>query len=450
MGSATANPGYERARGLRPGAARFEEDRRLSSLKIKSPQGSYQSKSETSPPVTRSAPTTVTSKSFARHTRAASCPGVSTDAEFEAIRKAYQSIVDSCSGYPHQVGVKEPAEDKDSEQTSTMKGEKKENDKSRNKSRRSSRAHSILSIASSYFGPMGSDISLDQQVSPAYRSSHVFFSTDSSPNRSVLSPSQFYLPEFTSPTGSVALGQEPDLQSLSSQINPSPPAPSRAPSDQLNDPIAPGATSPTPSTPSPASPTGRRGSKLSSISSLLPSFSGNRRKSLAAFFQNAKDIPSRLFKKVSKDKSPSPPPLRSTFKFKEEDTMPPKKRRMTSHKKWMLKGEKKAKKQVRKDIRRRARKYRRDEKRRWDETPEAKEARQWMSKTQRLLKVMDSAKEKFWEWVDKREENVRRTRARAYSAMRKERRQSVVLAPVDREYDAWNFSGKPEGLWHSR
>ncbi|KAK6527255.1 hypothetical protein TWF281_010443 [Arthrobotrys megalospora] len=399
-------------------------------------------------PLARSVQSATALATPSRPKRAAPCSGFSshTKTKTKSLPSLGQSTVLSISPCSSRLLPTEP--EQASEPVATM------GEKDKGKRRRSSRRQSILSIASTYFGPMalGSDISLDRQISPALQTSHVFFGEDTfanSPSRSPYSLSQRHLPDDASPTSSApvapAIGQGPDLPCLASPTHPSPPAPSLVPSTQLS-PAASGESSSFPfgstttgtattatGTRTTTNTTTRQNSKLSSIGSFLPPFPESRRQSIAQFFQNARDLPSRMFGKSS-SKSPSPPQLRSTCPITEKDTMPPKKRRFTKVEKAALNRQKSADKYIQKKTKKRLRQYRREMKRRMSQTEEAKEARKKMGKTEKLLKVMDDAKEKFWEWLDKREEKKRRKQTMAYTAMREERRKSVLLVPVERDY----------------
>ncbi|KAK6512560.1 hypothetical protein TWF481_001445 [Arthrobotrys musiformis] len=410
--------------------------------------------SSTIPSVARSLPPNAASKTLSRpkirtlrsgfpfNNKAKSLPSLHLSTTLPAPKAAPQPL--------SQAPVKPSGTQQDSEPAITMK----EKDKENSKRRRSSRRQSILSLASTYFGPMalGSDISLDRQISPALQTSHVFFGDDTNGNSpSPYSLSQTRLPVDASPTTSAALApsisQGPDLPSLASPTHPSPPAPSPVTSTQLTPAVSGGSgnsksggSTTTPATTTSAPAATRRGSKLSSIGSFLPSLSESRRTSIASFFRSARDIPSRIFRRSSTD-SASPPPLRSTCTITEKDTMPPKNRRPTKAEKDALRRRKAADKYIKKKTKKRLRRDRRETKRRLSKTEEAKEARKWMSKTPKLLQVMDDAKEKFWEWLDKREEKKRRRRSEAHAAMREERRKSVVLVPVERDYEVLSRRG---------
>ncbi|KAF3314664.1 hypothetical protein TWF173_004479 [Orbilia oligospora] len=388
----------------------------------------------------RSVPSTIRSKTTVFPKRAASCPGTPSQNKVKPFQSLFKPTV---SSVPEQEQEPQGVSNQ-STPASTMK--KKKNEKSKDKSRRSSRSQSIFSIASSFFGPLalGSDVSLDRQISPALQTSHVFFADEDIPPPSVDSSFAFpddmprkevQKPWFVGPmtsgstTPTTVLG--PDEQILPSPDQPSPPAPSLVPSSELSpkrkvspehevSPVASGdtdesnlkGTSPltgetTTSSTIPEST--RRKSKFASIGSFLPSFSESRRESIASFFKGARDLPSRLFKKSSKSTSPSPPQLRSTFKFTEKDTLPPKKIPLA---KW----QKAAK--------------RRDKifkiKSKWEN---------FTSSGRKLLAIMDDAKDKAWEWIDKRAEKKRREKLNAYKTMRDERRKSIVLVPVYRDYE---------------
>ncbi|KAK6349343.1 hypothetical protein TWF730_010091 [Orbilia blumenaviensis] len=387
---------------------------------------------------------TIISEAPSRLKRAAPCSGFSSQSKSKAksLPSLRQPTLLSPSGRPSQLL---PIQASQASEPDITMGEKNQD-----KRRRSSRRQSILSMASTYFGPMalGSDISLDRQISPALQTSHVFFGEDAfgnSPSRSPFSLSQPRLPDDASPTSSPVLAPTlfngPDVLKPASPIRPPVPAPSIAASPQLT----PASGSPTIGGTTPATETttagvrlptaSRQNSKLSSISSFLPSFPEGRRASIKSFFKNARDLPSRIFRRPSKSPSPSPPPLRSTCWITEKDTMPLKNRPLNKVEKKQIKRQKAADKYVKKKNKKRLRRYRREMKRRMSKTEEAKEACKRMGKTEKLLKVMDDAKEKFWEWLDKREEKKRRERVRAYSAMREERRKSVVLVPVERTYE---------------
>ncbi|KAF3909395.1 hypothetical protein AA313_de0201323 [Arthrobotrys entomopaga] len=311
----------------------------------------------------------------------------------------------------------------------------------------SSRRPSAFSIASSYFGPtaLGDDIDIDRTISPELQTSHIFIHEDgfnpASPTRSPFSLSAVQLTDNTSPTSQPlhppTLSNGVDLPNLTSPDHSSPlaPAPSLATSAQLTPAIS-----------------GQDCTNTDSISSSNPnSSSGKTSRRLSSFFRSSSssfmgrvhDIPSRIFKKDKKDnkdkdestKKPSPP--RSTCKITEDQLSPPdhSKRRPTKVEKATMRRRKSADKYIKRKTKKRLRQFRREMKRRMDETPEGKEARKRMNRTEKMLKVMDNAKEKFWEWLDRRDEKRRKKQVRAYTEMREERKKSVLLVPVDRDYE---------------
>ncbi|KAK6508656.1 hypothetical protein TWF506_010736 [Arthrobotrys conoides] len=419
----------------------------------------------------RSVPSTIKSRTAVFSKRAVSCPGTPSENKVKSLTSIFQPTISS-------IPEKDQGQQKVSNQpspASTMK--EKKNGKSKNKSRRSSRSQSIFSIASSFFGPIAlgsdysldrqisisSDASLDRQISPAVQTSHVFFADhdippptrESSDDYSHLIFNKIARPDFVSPTTSGSTTpstiQEPDQPNVPSPAQPSPPAPSLVLSPQLSpkreaSPLASGSSgSSNPNSTSQS--TGettisstipkatRRKSKFPSISSFLPSFSESRRESIASFFKNARDIPSRLFKKPSKSTSPSPPQLRSTFRFTEKDTMPPKKIPIPKWQKAANRRDKIAKMKMKWEKITSSGRGARETKRRLSKTKEAKELRAKLTGTQKLLAIMDDAKDKVWEWIDKRAEKKRREKLNAYKTMRDERRKSVVLVPVYRDYE---------------
>ncbi|EPS42056.1 hypothetical protein H072_3931 [Dactylellina haptotyla CBS 200.50] len=319
---------------------------------------------------------------------------------------------------------------------------KKDRDKADSKvskERRPSRRQSIFSVASSYFGPLalGSDISLDRQISPALQTSHVFFHEDGfdtgnelTPSRSPFSLSRTNIdaPDDSSPKAAVSLVQldneEPDLPSLTSPQHPSPPAPSLVPSAHLTPTIS-GRSSSNDSTDLDRNYSRRASRRPSSFF-----VSGRTRKaSVASFMSKMRDLPSRMFKH-GKEEPKGIKSRRSTAQSSLSGGRKP-----TKAEKAALKRKKSADKYIQKKTKKRLRQFKREIKRRMDNSPEGKEAQKQMGKTEKLLKVMDSAKEKFWEWVDRREDKRRRKETRAYSVMREERRKSVLLVPVERDYE---------------
>ncbi|TGJ65910.1 hypothetical protein EYR41_009848 [Orbilia oligospora] len=414
----------------------------------------------------RSVPSTIRSKTTVFPKRAVSCPGTPSQNKVKPLQSLFKPTV---SSVPEQEQEPQGVSNQ-STPASTMK--KKKNEKSKDKSRRSSRSQSIFSIASSFFGPLalGSDVSLNRQISPALQTSHVFFADEDIPSPSV--DSSFALPDdmlrkeaqkpwFVGPmtsgstTPTTVLG--PDEQILPSPDQPSPPAPSLVPSSELSpkrkvsperevSPVASGdsdesnlkGTSPTTgetTTSSTIPESTRRKSKFASIGSFLPSFSQSRRESIASFFKGARDLPSRLFKKSSKSTSPSPPQLRSTFKFTEKDTLPPKKIPLAKWQKAAKRRDKIFKIKSKWENLTSSGRVHRETRRRLSKEKEWKEYRAKLTGTQKLLAIMDDAKDKAWEWIDKRAEKKRREKLNAYKTMRDERRKSIVLVPVYRDYE---------------
>ncbi|KAK6538566.1 hypothetical protein TWF694_010145 [Orbilia ellipsospora] len=327
-----------------------------------------------------------------------------------------------------------------SELVSMMKVKNKLRKQSKVDDRRPSRRQSVFSIASSYFGPtaLGDDIDIDRTISPALQTSHIFIHEDGfdaasgrSPSRSPFSLSAVPPADNTSPTSQPLHPPAPphgiDLPSLSSPDHPSPPVPSLATSAQLTPALS--AQSDTNGTISPSNANTDSARQSRRPSSFF-------RSSSISFMGRVHDLPSRLFKKeknIPKDTKQ----LRSTCKITEAQISPPSpsKRRPTKSEKAALKRKKSADKYTQKQTKKRLRQFKREMKRRMDESPEGKEAKKRMNKTEKLLKVMDDAKEKFWEWVDRRDEKRRKKQVRAYTEMREERRKSVLLVPVDRDYE---------------
>ncbi|RVD86178.1 uncharacterized protein DFL_004468 [Arthrobotrys flagrans] len=412
------------------------------------------------PPLTRSVPSTVKSRTAFYPKRVASYSGIPSHTKAKFLPSLHQSTISSVLECPSQTSLEESEPQQTSNQTSTMKKKKRDKDEAKDKSRRSSRRQSILSMAPSHFGRMafGSDISLDRQISPALQASHVFFADDdfgNPPSPSHYSLSQTKLPNDASPTTSAALAttisQGPDLSSLPPPTRFSPPALSLVSSAQLT----PAASRDSGSsnvrntnraiettTASPTLPTAtRRNSKLSSINSFLYSLEA-RRTSMADFFQDARGLPSRLFRKSSK---PLPEPqLRSTFKFTEKDTLPPNKIPMSKSERYMTKLRKQTKRSIKKDskhYKRKAKMEKRELMHTIYQDPRWKEIHKRDAPAQKLSKMLNDAKEKVWDWIDKKEENKRRKRVEAHRIMSEERRRSVVLVPVERDYEVLSRRG---------
>ncbi|KAF3289199.1 hypothetical protein TWF132_007641 [Orbilia oligospora] len=385
----------------------------------------------------RSVPSTIRSKTTVFPKRAVSCPGTPSQNKVKPLQSLFKPTV---SSVPEQEQEPQVVSNQ-STPASTMK--KKKNEKSKDKSRRSSRT---------------------------LQTSHVFFADEDIPSPSV--DSSFALPDdmlrkeaqkpwFVGPmtsgstTPTTVLG--PDEQILPSPDQPSPPAPSLAPSSELSpkrkvsperevSPVASGdsdesnlkgtSLSTRETTTSSMIPEStHRKSKFASIGSFLPSFSQSRRESIASFFKGARDLPSRLFKKSSKSTSPSPPQLRSTFKFTEKDTLPPKKIPLAKWQKAAKRRDKIFKIKSKWENLTSSGRVHRETRRRLSKEKEWKEYRAKLTGTQKLLAIMDDAKDKAWEWIDKRAEKKRREKLNAYKTMRDERRKSIVLVPVYREYE---------------
>ncbi|KAF3938776.1 hypothetical protein ABW19_dt0201682 [Dactylella cylindrospora] len=325
------------------------------------------------------------------------------------------------------------------------------------KPRQAPRRQSAFSVASTFFGPtpLGDDISLDREISSETQTSHVFSNEDafkSSPKSS----SQTNQLHNASPASSASVAPEqlqgsdlPDLGSFASPSLPSPPAPSLVPSAQLTPTISvssgiSGITSTTEGTCGPPLHNSRR-SSIQSSGSLLPPFP-QRKSSIASFMEKVKSLPKRLINK--KDNSAQPNHLRSTCTITAAQISPPdpsKPRKKTKVERAILKNEKHAERYIQKKLKKRHKEYKREMKRKMSQDPETLEARRKMGKTEKLLKVMDDAKEKFWDWVDRRDEKRRRKQTRAYTAMREERRRSVLLAPVERDYEGLGGEGRRRG-----
>ncbi|KAF3105360.1 hypothetical protein TWF102_002285 [Orbilia oligospora] len=386
----------------------------------------------------RSVPSTIRSKTTVFPKRAVSCPGTPCQNKVKPFQSLFKPTI---SSVPEQEQEPQGVSNQ-STPASTMKKKK----------------------------TLGSDVSLNRQISPALQTSHVFFADEDIPSPSV--DSSFALPDdmlrkeaqkpwFVGPmtsgstTPTTVLG--PDEQILPSPDQPSPPAPSLVPSSELSpkrkvsperevNPVASGdcdesnlkGTSPSTgetTTSSTIPESTRRKSKFASIGSFLPSFSQSRRESIASFFKGARDLPSRLFKKSSKSTSPSPPQLRSTFKFTEKDTLPPKKIPLAKWQKAAKRRDKIFKIKSKWENLTSSGRVHRETRRRLSKEKEWKEYRAKLTGTQKLLAIMDDAKDKAWEWIDKRAEKKRREKLNAYKTMRDERRKSIVLVPVYRDYE---------------
>ncbi|KAF3909235.1 hypothetical protein ABW20_dc0103999 [Dactylellina cionopaga] len=342
-----------------------------------------------------------------------------------------------CSGSDITLQTERQRVSIESNRLATMK------DKDRQKERRPSRRQSVFSIASSYFGPtaLGSDISLDRQISPALQTSHVFFGEETyggSPSRSPFSLSRNSLRENhspTSPTSPTAIKpQGLGLPCLTSPRHPSPPAPSLVPSAQLTPAISGRSSSSSSGTTTPGTgysgdDSGKRRTSKRSSKSFFSTFPTTRKSSVANFMGRVRDLPSRFFHKNMNKDLYDPAQPRSTCPITSDQISPPspsQKRKPTKSEKAALKRKKSADKYIQKKTKKRLREFKREMKRRMSDTEEAKEARKRMGKTEKMLKVMDDAKEKFWEWLDRRDEKRRRKQTRAYTAMREERRKSVL------------------------
>ncbi|KAJ6256831.1 hypothetical protein Dda_8699 [Drechslerella dactyloides] len=294
----------------------------------------------------------------------------------------------------------------------TMKGKD-------DRDRRPSRRQSAFSIASSLFGPtaLGDDVDFDRQISPALQTSHVFFESpfdDSSP---------FALSDVHVTANGSSPGASPTLAAVSGGLQPLTPSGS-----SLS-----GTTTP---------------SKQSHTAGEVP-----RKSSIASLFTRMRDLPKRILRKSSSSdaSTPSsstvplnPPPLRSTCTITAEQLAPPdpSNRPLTRAEKDAIRRRKSAEKYIKRKSKKRLRAYRREQKRTQKKLSSAAMAGRPVptitprtSRTGRLLTAVDGAKEKFWEWMDRRDADRRRRDTREYSRLRDERHRDVQLVPVDREYE---------------
>ncbi|KAF3922560.1 hypothetical protein ABW21_db0207201 [Orbilia brochopaga] len=179
-----------------------------------------------------------------------------------------------------------------------------------------------------------------------------------------------------------------------------------------------------------------------------------RKSSITGFFSRMRDIPKNIFNKspssssASSSQSEQPSYPRSTCPITAEQLSPrpAAKRRPTAAEKDMARNQKAAERYIKRKTKKRLRQIQREQKSYQRKLAAAAAKGEPASipsvsphsspgHTNRILQVVDDAKEKYRDWRERRDEKLRRKSTRTFSVSPENRRRGELLVPVDRQYE---------------